>query len=368
MLTKVIPDSKTRTTRTPGDLLISGTFTSPANRLYAISNLDNNPDTTINTNIGSGLNNYVWDGALYNDKVLLYGFFTTYGSETAPYFAEINRNGTFSRTGLGSGFNGSVRAVIVQPDGKLICAGTFTSYNTLGVNRIVRLNPDFTVDATFNVGSGIPSGEVNSMVTDGTNIYLVGTFTTYNGTTRNRFVKIRMSDGADVTGTNSGFNNNTFGIAIYGDHLYIGGENFTSFNGTTVPQNLCKIHKDTLVPDSTFSTNFAGGVNARVLSTISVDSQYVYFNGNFSSPKANFARVSHNGTLDASFPKVSPSGNVLYHRFIRNSTKIAIAGTFTLFNGNANGNRFGVYDTTVGSVDTNFYVNLNNIGTFVIEF
>jgi len=368
MLTKVIPDSKTRTTRTPGDLLISGTFTSPANRLYAISNLDNNPDTTINTNIGSGLNNYVWGGTLYNDKVLLYGFFTTYGSETAPYFVEINRNGTFSRKGLGSSFNGSVRQVIIQPDGKLICGGTFTSYNTLGVNRLIRLNPDFTVDATFNVGSGIAGTELNNIVTDGTNLYVTGIFSSYNGTTRNNFVKIRMSDGADVTGTNSGFNNNTFGIAIYGDYLYIGGENFTSFNGTTVPQNLCKIHKDTLVPDSTFSTNFAGGVNARVLSTISVDSQYVYFNGNFTSPKSNFARVSHNGTLDASFPKVSPGGIVLYNRFIRNSTKIAIAGPFTLFNGNVNGNRFGVYDTTVGSVDTNFYVNLNNIGTFVIEF
>ena len=41
---------------------------------------------------------------------------------------------------IGSGFNNYVRSIAIQSDGKLILGGNFTSYNGTSANRIIRLN------------------------------------------------------------------------------------------------------------------------------------------------------------------------------------------------------------------------------------
>ena len=56
--------------------------------------------------------------------------------------------------GQNGGFNGDVFAIAVQPDGKLLVAGDFTSYQRTTRNRVCRLNADATLDTTFNAGSG----------------------------------------------------------------------------------------------------------------------------------------------------------------------------------------------------------------------
>lgn len=49
----------------------------------------------------------------------------------------------------GSGFDQDVRALAVQPDGKIIAGGWFTKYNGSPVKGLVRLNRDGTADPTF---------------------------------------------------------------------------------------------------------------------------------------------------------------------------------------------------------------------------
>src|SRR5437870_3591579 len=51
--------------------------------------------------------------------------------------------------------NGTVQVVVVQPDGKILIGGDFTTLSPNGGvavtrNRIARLNPDGTLDAAFN--------------------------------------------------------------------------------------------------------------------------------------------------------------------------------------------------------------------------
>lgn len=43
-----------------------------------------------------------------------------------------------------------VSAIVIQPDGKILIAGNFNSYNRQLVSRVVRLNADATLDTTFN--------------------------------------------------------------------------------------------------------------------------------------------------------------------------------------------------------------------------
>jgi hypothetical protein len=66
--------------------------------------------------------------------------------------------------------NGRVWAMAPATDGSgdLYVGGRFTAYNSKGINRIVRLNTDGTVDAGFAVGTGF-NGTVNTLApaTDG---------------------------------------------------------------------------------------------------------------------------------------------------------------------------------------------------------
>jgi uncharacterized delta-60 repeat protein len=57
----------------------------------------------------------------------------------------------------GSGTNGRINAMVVQPDGKIVIAGEFDKYNGATVPKgVIRLNPDGSLDSSFNqVGSGL---------------------------------------------------------------------------------------------------------------------------------------------------------------------------------------------------------------------
>src|SRR2546426_12393219 len=49
---------------------------------------------------------------------------------------------------------GSVSAVAVQADGKLVLAGAFNAITGIGRNGLARVNPDGAVDVTFDAGAG----------------------------------------------------------------------------------------------------------------------------------------------------------------------------------------------------------------------
>src|SRR5690606_32265575 len=100
--------------------------------------------------------------ALQDDgKILVTGeYFTSYNGIQTRNIARLNTDGTFdtsfnSETGFyGPGYNASANAMIVQPDGKIIAAGSFTSYNGQSRNKIVRLHPNGDIDMSFDVGTG----------------------------------------------------------------------------------------------------------------------------------------------------------------------------------------------------------------------
>src|SRR5687768_4928322 len=58
----------------------------------------------------------------------------------------------------GSGVNGSVLATAVQPDGKVIIGGSFSTVKGLVRRGLARLNVDGSSDSTFNPGMGVGTG------------------------------------------------------------------------------------------------------------------------------------------------------------------------------------------------------------------
>src|SRR6266404_3521207 len=97
--------------------------------------------------------------------------------------------------------NGTVYIVVVQPDGKILLGGDFTTLAPNGGavvtrNRIARLNPDGTLDTAFNPNA---NGTVDSIAlqADG-NILVGGAFNGTNsigGQTRNRIARLDATSG-----------------------------------------------------------------------------------------------------------------------------------------------------------------------------
>lgn len=68
--------------------------------------------------------------------------------------SRLNANGTLDTSfNVGSGANGSVDAVVLQADGKILVGGQFTAFNGQTRNGLARLNANGSLDAAFRANS-----------------------------------------------------------------------------------------------------------------------------------------------------------------------------------------------------------------------
>ncbi|WP_316794514.1 DUF5008 domain-containing protein [Pedobacter frigoris] len=116
-----------------------------------------------------------------------------------------------------AGANGIILDAAMQPDGKLILTGSFTAFNGVTVNRIVRLNLDGSVDQSFNSGSGADGDIYSIKYNTITNKFaLSGSFTSFNGKPASGLALLN-ADGSNVTSFNG--QQITGGIATFAAQL-----------------------------------------------------------------------------------------------------------------------------------------------------
>lgn len=86
-----------------------------------------------------------------------------------------------TKTALPAG-NALVNDAVQLPDGSLIVVGAFTTFDGVAKNRIVKLKPDGTVDASFATGTGA-NDIISSVGYNATTnkIVVAGIFTSFNG-------------------------------------------------------------------------------------------------------------------------------------------------------------------------------------------
>ena len=115
--------------------------------------------------------------------------------------------------------NGPVRAVVVQPDGKILIGGDFTTLSPNGGpavtrNHIARLNSDGTLDPAFDPDAN-NSVRAIAVQPDG-KILVGGSFTNIGGQTRNRIARLDAATGsADAFDPNA--NDHVDAIAVQPD-------------------------------------------------------------------------------------------------------------------------------------------------------
>lgn len=152
-------------------------------------------------------------------------------------FAYYNQQKTETIFNIGTGFNGDVIDINFDDSNRIYVVGDFTSYNGTSRNRIIRLFEDGSIDTSFNIGTGF-NGAVRNIGLSGTGnnvkLYITGDFTSYSGATRNRIISLN-SDGSINSTFNVGTGLNNLGLTLFvdsSDKILVGGV-FTQYNGTT---------------------------------------------------------------------------------------------------------------------------------------
>jgi uncharacterized delta-60 repeat protein len=186
---------QTLAVQSDGKIVIGGIFTN-VNGVARTRIARLNGDGTLDTSFGNGLagaNNRIEAIVFQPDgKIVIGGDFTTVNGTSRGRFARLNGDGTLD-TSFGNGLaaaNGSVQALTLQPDGKIVVAGGFTTVNGTARGNIARLNTDGTLDGSFGNGlAGASYGEALAHQPDG-KIVIGGTFTTVNGVPRGRIARL----------------------------------------------------------------------------------------------------------------------------------------------------------------------------------
>ncbi|MFY8214304.1 MAG: Kelch repeat-containing protein [Flavobacterium sp.] len=227
--------------------------------------------------------------------VLLLGFALSI-TMNAQVTADVEHSfGSFN----GDGFNGSVNSITLQSDQKFIVGGDFTSFNSQTVNRLLRYNSDCTIDNNFNIGTGFDNSVTSVAIQTDGKIIVGGDFTSYNGTTKNKIVRLNSNGSIDTNFLiGIGFNNSVKKIIVQPDGKILVGGYFTSYNGTT--QNaLVRLNANGSV-DETFVSSLGSGSQTNDIALQS-DGKILAGGGSLGFLK----RLNIDGTLDISFSYVT---------------------------------------------------------------
>ncbi|HNU49929.1 MAG TPA: Calx-beta domain-containing protein, partial [Verrucomicrobiota bacterium] len=220
-----------------GKILIGGAFTvvnGVAHNRIARLNADGTLDAAFDP--GSGFNSTVQAVAVQADgRILVGGYFSRYQNVDRPYLVRLLTDGTFDASYLiGAGPNNTVRALRLQPDGRLLVGGQFTTIDGLPCPRLARRLSTGAADPAFDPGAGA-NGEVRAIALEADGRLLVGgSFTQFNGTTRNRLVRLSAEGLVDPSlAIGTGPNNTVESIALQADGKILVGGSFTQYAGLT---------------------------------------------------------------------------------------------------------------------------------------
>ncbi len=174
-------------------ILIAGGFESiqgAGRRGIARLNYYGDLDTSFNP--GSGANGRVNALLLQPDgKILIAGAFRAFNGVPRHQIARLNSDGTLDMSfEPGPGANASISALRLQADGKILIGGGFTAVNDRSIGGIARLNHDGSLDLTFNPGAGA-AGEVTSIANlPGGNLLVGGGFFFFDGVPRPHIARV----------------------------------------------------------------------------------------------------------------------------------------------------------------------------------
>jgi uncharacterized delta-60 repeat protein len=197
---------------------------------------------------GEGVNGEVNAVAIQQDgKVIIGGRFSSVNNVPRNNIARLNSDGTLDRTfadKLEDGVNGTVYAVAIQPSGGIVVGGLFTQAGQVEVMNLARYNADGTLDKNFGGTSEGEKGTNGSVLaltvqTDG-RIVAGGNFNVAFGQPRRSILRLNTDgtlDGPIIT--QNEVNGQVKALASANDDSVVAGGNFTVMNQNA--RNILKV-------------------------------------------------------------------------------------------------------------------------------
>jgi uncharacterized delta-60 repeat protein len=316
-------------------------------------------DTTFNT----GANNTIYSVLTQPDgKIIIGGAFTSVAGFSRGGYARLYPDGTFdgSFTNLIS-VGGTVYAMLMQPDGKLLLAGSFSA-TTQSRQGVLRLNVDGSIDGTFTNSS--PSSTVYALAlqSDG-KVLIGGQFTTvgaYPNNSIHYYIARLNSDGTVDNSFNAGniSGSSVNAIAVQADGNILIGGSFGSFTTYGVTRNNIARLLTNGVPDLTYQAQASGIVQSVYLQPNGKSVWGGTFNSLDLNTRQRIGRLNFDGTLDGTFTAPVGANNTVYTVTEDTFGNIYCGGLFSAYNniireGVARLFSDGTFDTSFNST-TNF--------------
>lgn len=328
----------------------AASVTEPDGKLIVAARFQSNPGTTARTmiarlNIDGSLERLFDAVSDYSEKYSLLlqpdgklvaaGSFKVTNGTVQRTIARFNPDGTedteFSAVVWSQYGYGSVLAMALQADGKLLIGGYFNRANQITSGHVARLNSDGTVDGTFNPGTGA-NDSVYSLALDSTGrIVIGGNFNQVNGTSSGRVARLLANGSLDPAFSASpGANGVVKCLAMQPDGRLIMAGDFNSYNSAACNRVL-RLNEDGSI-DSTFTV--PAGPNQITALFLQPDGNSIIA-GNFEqvgdTARRSLARLTGTGSLDPSF---DAGGSVSFTSISASSNgKIVVAGDVTFANG-----------------------------------
>jgi uncharacterized delta-60 repeat protein len=348
-----------------GKILAGGAFTSiggqTRNRLARLDATTGLADSFV-----PNANNLVLAIALQPDgRILACGFFTSIGGQTRKYIARLEAN-----TGQADSFdpnpNSDVSSIAVQPDGKILMGGYFNGANGLGGqarNCMARVEVDGRVDRTLNLNIGtdtipfVSNNVVAIAVQPDGKILIGGTFTSVLGATRHRIARLNTDGTLDpafdpnATGEFFPYDTSVNTIAVQADGKILVAGKFSNIGGQ--PRNcMARLDPTTGLADS-FDPDPNKNINTSVNSIlvqpdgkILVCGQFAFIGG---AGRNGFARLDPTTGLVDSLPSYH-NGNV-FSMALQPDGKIIVGGYFSTVFGQPR-NKIARLDPVTGLADS----------------
>ena len=249
----------------------------------------------------------------------------------------------------GAGATRFVRALALQPDGRLLVGGAFTNFASSNLNFLARLRTNGLVDPSFTPGTG-PNALVSGigLSTDG-HIAIGGTFSAYNGSNFNRVVRLTTNGLPDPAFNQPlGFDAAINGLASQGDGKILAGGSFH-----TPVSSIARLRVN-----GSFDLQFdpGAGADAAVHAVFLEADGRVLIGGAFTNvagfTMTRLARLGTNGTIDGTFMSLGITNGNIYAIAAAPGGKILIGGNFRYVQGVARSGVARLHGN--GSLDMSF--------------
>jgi uncharacterized delta-60 repeat protein len=300
-------------------------------------------------------------------KILIGGQFTTLGGNdtgtiSRNHLGRLNPDGSIDTT-FNPGANGRVETFAVQPDGKILVGGAFTGLGdglgTTTRHYVGRLNGDGSLDVSFNPPAASATVDIVVLQPDG-KILVADGFTTPVGltaTTRtargNDLARLNGDGSLDTTFT-SGANGRVFAVAVQADGKILIG----SAPGSA-RSHLARLNPDGS-PDTSFNpgaNNYVSALSVQPDGKILVGGAFTMLGGGGTGtmPRNYLGRLNADGSLDLTF---NPGANAAVGALVlQRDGKILVGGEFTTLGGGGTGTTPRNYVGRLhadGSIDSSF--------------